>query len=126
MYPGIRMSSIMELEQRDEVYIVNLQLQQIDMFNVTELLEDFKELVAKKPSHIVLNMQQTGFVDSSGMGGLIRIHQQIKAYDGYFCLANLNAKVANLMRITRSSQYLNCHDTMDEAMKAIKADRRGG
>ena len=90
------------------------------MFNVTELLEDFKDLVEKKPANVVLNLKETSFVDSSGMGGLIRIHQQVKGYDGQFSIANLNTKVANLMRITRSSQYLTCYDTMDDALKAIK------
>jgi anti-anti-sigma factor len=114
------MSSIFDLEEKDQVFIVNLHLPQIDMFNVTELLEDFKVLVERTPANIVLNLAETSFVDSSGMGGLIRIHQQIKAYEGQFYIANLNGKVANLMRITRSSQYLNCFDTMDEALKAIK------
>ena len=61
------MSSIFDLEQKDEVYIVNLHLPQIDMFNVTELLEDFKDLVEKKPANVVLNLKETSFVDSSGM-----------------------------------------------------------
>ncbi len=115
------MSSIFEIEEQEQVSIVHLHLPQIDMFNVTELLDDFKKLVESTPPKIVLDLQETNFVDSSGMGGLIRIHQQIKAYEGRFVIANLNSKVANLMRITRSSQYLDCYDTLDEALRSLRA-----
>lgn len=115
------MSSIFDLEEQEQVTIVHLHLPQIDMFNVTELLDDFKKLTESTPPQIVLDLKETSFVDSSGMGGLIRIHQQIKAYEGRFLIANLNSKVANLMRITRSSQYLDCFDTLDEALRSLRA-----
>ncbi len=115
------MSKVFDLEERDGAFVVRLSLSQIDMFNVTELLEEFKALIdQKQPAHIILDMSETGFIDSSGMGGLIRIHQQIKGYEGKFYITGLNPKVANLMRITRSTQYLDCFDSMDDALKAVR------
>lgn len=115
------MSGIFDIEEQEQISIVHLHLPQIDMFNVTELLDDFKKLVESTPPKIILDLRETNFVDSSGMGGLIRIHQQIKAYEGRFVIANLNSKVANLMRITRSSQYLDCFDTLDEALRSLRS-----
>ncbi|MCB1326332.1 MAG: STAS domain-containing protein [Spirochaetales bacterium] len=109
-----------EVHEDQGVTIVRLKMAQIDMFNVTELIEDLGELTARQTPAIVLDMGETNFIDSSGMGGLIRIHQQVKAYDGIFLITGLNPKVANLMRLTRSTRYLNCYDDLDTALAAAR------
>jgi anti-sigma B factor antagonist len=114
------MKDVMDVQLNGEVYIAHLKLPHIDMFNVTELLEAFKPVFERHPTHIILNMEKTGFVDSSGMGGLIRIHQQVKGFNGNFYLANLSQKVNNLMRLTRSNQYLRCFDTLELALEAAR------
>lgn len=99
--------------------IVYLKMPQIDMFNVTELLEDLKPHIQGK--HLLMNLETVNFVDSSGMGGLIRINQELKKQNNRLFLTNLNSKISNLMRLTRSNKYLLCYDTEEEALKAIQA-----
>ncbi|MCB1306848.1 MAG: STAS domain-containing protein [Leptospiraceae bacterium] len=112
---------MIETEYQDKLVIIRLKMPQIDMFNVTELIESFKEIIDKQLPNIILDMSATGFIDSSGMGGLIRIHQQIKQYEGNFMITGLNPKVANLMRLTRSTKYLNCFDSLEDALQEVRA-----
>ncbi|MBX7059191.1 MAG: STAS domain-containing protein [Leptospirales bacterium] len=114
------MDSVIEVEDQGRVALVHLQLPHIDMFNVTELLEAFQPVFNKKPPFIILDMNQTQFIDSSGMGGLIRIHQEVKSYTGVFMVAGLTPKVNNLLRLTRSNQYLRCFDTVAMALEAAR------
>lgn len=112
------MSDKFTSEMQDECLIVHLKMSQIDMFNVTELLEDLKPLIVDK--HLIIDLESVGFVDSSGMGGLIRINQELKKQSNRLLLTNLNSKVNNLMRLTRSNKYLLCFGTLEEARKAIQ------
>lgn len=114
------MDDVLKIENQGRVVLVRLQLPHIDMFNVTELLEAFQPVFKARPPFIILDMSMTQFIDSSGMGGLIRIHQETKSYSGAFFVAGLSPKVSNLLRLTRSNQYLHCFDTVDMALEAAR------
>jgi len=114
------MADVFEVERNQDICIIHLKLSQIDMFNVSELMEELGSILDENPRFIILNMGKTQFIDSSGMGGLIRLHQQAKNAEGNIFITGLNPRVANLMRLTRSYNYLNCFDTLELALEAAR------
>lgn len=114
------MAEVFDIERNDGVCIIHLKLSQIDMFNVSELMDELASVFEENPRVIILNMGETQFIDSSGMGGLIRLHQQVKNTERNFFITGLNPRVANLMRLTRSYNYLNCFDSLELALEAAK------
>jgi len=49
---------------------------------------------------IVANLQEVGFIDSSGVGMLISCHQDLKGSDGQLVLMNLSDDIYDLFEMT--------------------------
>ena len=52
---------------------------------------------------IVLNLGEVQYIDSSGIGELVRAHTTIRNQGGQLKLTNLNQRVHDLLQITRLS-----------------------
>ncbi len=67
------------------------------------LREMVRELAEKGQKNIVLNLGEVHYVDSSGVGELVKAHTTIKNQGGELKLANLSKRVHDLLELTRLS-----------------------
>ena len=65
------------------------------------LREIVRDLADKGNKRIVLNLADVGYVDSSGLGELVKAHTTIRNKGGELKLANLNKRVHDLLQATR-------------------------
>jgi len=65
------------------------------------LREIVRELAEKGQKSIVLNLGEVHYVDSSGMGELVKAHTTMRNQGGQLKLANLNKRVHDLLQLTR-------------------------
>ena len=65
------------------------------------LREIVRELAEKGRKAIVLNLGEVHYVDSSGVGELVKAHTTIRSQGGQLKLANLNKRVHDLLEMTR-------------------------
>lgn len=77
------------------------------------LREIVRELVDKGNKRVVLNLANVHYVDSSGIGELVKTHTTIKNHGGQAKLAALNKRVSDLLQVTRLSAVFDVHS--DEA-----------
>lgn len=77
------------------------------------LREIVRDLAEKGHKAIVLNLGGVQYVDSSGVGELVKAHTTIKNHGGQLKLANLNKRVHDLLQMTRLSTIFDIHK--DEA-----------
>jgi len=77
------------------------------------LREVVRDLMDKGHKRIVLNLNEVNYVDSSGMGELVKTHATIRNRGGELKLANLNKRVNDLLQVTRLSSVFDIHP--DEA-----------
>lgn len=80
---------------------------------VREKLQDLLEAGRK---NILLDLGDVSFMDSSGIGELVRSYHSIKREGGQIKLLNLTKKIQALLAITKLLTIFDCYD--DEA-KAI-------
>jgi len=67
-----------------------------------EALRDFViGVVARNPRKVILNMSETPFIDTSGLGVLVGLRATLKARRIEFELANPSERVVNVFRLTR-------------------------
>ncbi|MFZ0289430.1 MAG: STAS domain-containing protein [Candidatus Sulfotelmatobacter sp.] len=67
------------------------------------LREIVRELVDKGNKKIVLNLSEVQYIDSSGVGELVKTHTTIRNQGGQLRLVNLNKRVNDLLQMTRLS-----------------------
>jgi anti-sigma B factor antagonist len=77
------------------------------------LREIVAELADKGHKRIVLNLADVNYIDSSGLGELVKAHTTMRNKGGELKLASLNKRVHDLLQLTRLSAVFDIH--ADEA-----------
>ena len=81
-----------------------------------EIVRDFAE---KGQKSIVLNLAEVHYIDSSGIGELVKAHTTIRNQGGQLKLANLNKRVHDLLEMTRLSAVFDIHTDEASAVKSF-------
>lgn len=69
----------------------------------------------------VLNLREVNFLDSSGVGMIVRFAGSTKAAHGATKLCDLSEIVAKVLKLTRLDRVLEIHPTEADAISAFKA-----
>jgi len=77
------------------------------------LREIVRELADKGQKLVVLNLGEVHYIDSSGVGELVKTHTTLRNQGGQLKLANLHKRVNDLLNVTRLSAVFDIHG--DEA-----------
>jgi len=67
------------------------------------LRDTIRDLVDKGNTRIVLNLAEVHYIDSSGVGELVKTHTTVRNKGGELKLANLNKRVNDLLQMTKLS-----------------------
>jgi len=65
------------------------------------LRENLKNLIDQGKKHIVLNMSDITYIDSTGLGTLVAAHVSAKSQGASLKLSNLGRKFQELLQITK-------------------------
>jgi anti-sigma B factor antagonist len=85
------------------------------------LREIVSDLAEKGNNSILLNLGEVVYVDSSGIGELVKAHVTIRNKGGVLKLANLNKRVHDLLQMTRLSSVFDIEKDEASALKSFGA-----
>ena len=97
------------------------------LFRLTGLLDAFSEPTFRKvlgskieegPKHIILDLSQIDFVDSSGLGALVQLAKQAQNADGTLQILT-NARVTQTVKLVRLEKFLSLQTSVEAALKNI-------
>jgi len=89
------------------------------------LREIVRDLAEKGAKAIVLNLGEVQYVDSSGIGELVKAHTTIRNQGGQLKLTNLNQRVHDLLEMTRLSAVFDIQKDETSAIKSFGGSSRG-
>lgn len=69
-----------------------------------ELRESVLQLLNRKPKEICLDLSETPFIDTSGLGVLIGLRSHMKKHGVAFTLTNPQPRVLHVFRLTQISK----------------------
>lgn len=69
--------------------------------------------------NIIVNMSDVGFVDSSGLGSIVRAFSNVKDSGGQLKLAGVSDKVNGVLAITKLTSVFEMYSNVDEASKSF-------
>jgi anti-sigma B factor antagonist len=81
-----------------------------------QLRDAVRELLAKGQKHVLLNLGDVNYIDSSGIGELVSAYTTARNQGGELKLLNLTKKVHDLLQITK---LYTVFDVKDDEASAI-------
>ena len=86
------------------------------------LREMVRELVDKGNKKIVLNLGEVQYIDSSGIGELVKTHTTVRNQGGQLRLVSLNKRVNDLLQMTKLSAVFDIEVDEASAMRSMRGD----
>jgi len=87
--------------------------------DASRLLETLKGLAAGGEKRILLNLAEVTYVDSAGLGTLVRSHTAFQEQGGQIKLLKVPAKVQTLLKITKLSHLFEAFGDEASAVKSF-------
>jgi anti-anti-sigma factor len=81
--------------------------------SITNLIEDIENPV------VILDLENCDFIDSTGLGNVLRIFENIRRKKGKLMAVGLSEHVKDLFDITTVNKLIECHLTVDDALKGL-------
>ena len=75
--------------------------------------------IEKGPKHIILDLSQIDFVDSSGLGALVKLGKKAEQGDGTLQVVS-NPRVTQTVKLVRLEKFLSLQPSVEDAIEKIK------
>ena len=72
----------------------------------------------------MLNLQGVPYVDSAGLGEIVRTYTTVSRQGGSLKLLNLTKRISDLLTITKLVNVFETFDTENEAVKSFSASAK--
>ncbi|MCG8608178.1 STAS domain-containing protein [bacterium] len=111
----------MNIKEREEQGVVILELSGKIMGgpDATLLNDKLHELIESEKKHIVADLQNVNWMNSSGLGILIGGLTTMRNNGGDLKLANITERIQSLLMITKLLTVFESHDTLDKAIASF-------
>jgi anti-sigma B factor antagonist len=94
---------------------------EIDVYTAPTLREHLSELVADGKYHLVLDLEQVAFLDSTGLGVLVGGLKRVRAHEGSLQLVCTQERILKVFRITGLTKVFPIHSSVPDALGAQPA-----
>ncbi|HEX4912328.1 MAG TPA: STAS domain-containing protein [Vicinamibacterales bacterium] len=86
-----------------------------------ELLKDkINSLLAAGKKKLLLNLESVPYIDSAGLGEVVRTYTTVSRQGGSLKLLNLTKRIEDLLSITKLLTVFDTYDNEAEAVKSYK------
>lgn len=91
-----------------------------------QLREAIQGLISQGNHRLILNLVELEFIDSAGIGELVRAHTTLRKQGGHLKLLNPHKKVHDLLRATMLTSVFDIHTDEGTAVKSFQTSRSSG
>ncbi|MDP9427135.1 MAG: STAS domain-containing protein [Actinomycetota bacterium] len=91
-----------------------------DTGTVDEFQHRTDGLLGRGFRYFVINLEGVNFVDSAGLGALVRLYKRVRIGEGDVCLAHLSSGVMRILELTRLSRVFDVYPDAQEATAYMK------
>jgi anti-sigma B factor antagonist len=99
----------------DEKHVVAVR-GEIDLFTAPEFKQRVSAPLDAGRTHVIVDLTQTTFIDSSSLGVLIGAHRRLRRLEGALVIVCTNEAIVKTFRITGLDSVFTLVSTLDEAL----------
>jgi len=116
----------MQIEERAVGDVMILDLKgKITLGEGDELLKDkINSLVNQGQRKIVLNLAGVPYIDSAGLGEVVRTYTTVSRQGGSLKLLNLTKRITDLLSITKLLTVFETYESENEAVRSFSASAK--
>lgn len=116
----------MEIDERAVGDVMVLDLKgRITLGEGDELLKDkVNSLVNQGHRKVILNLAQVPYIDSAGLGEIVRTYTTVSRQGGSLKLLNLTKRITDLLSITKLLTVFETFDSEHDAIKSFSASAK--
>ena len=116
----------MQIEERAVGDVVVLDLKgKITLGEGDEALrEKINQLISGNKKRILLNLAEVPYIDSAGLGEVVRTYTTVSRQGGQLKLVNLTKRIVDLLTITKLLTVFETFDSENEAVRSFSASAK--
>lgn len=84
-----------------------------------EFSESLRKLISDGKKNIIIDLKETGFINSTGLGMLIAGYTTVKNGGGELKLANVTEKIESLLVITKLTSVFTNYKSVEDAVNSF-------
>ena len=89
----------------------------LDMYSTVYLMNAFNGLLEEKVRKIVVSLKELGYLDSSGVGALLYLHNTTTKQNIHFSICNLKGQPLKVLEMTKLTAFFPIASTVAEAIE---------
>ena len=115
----------MQIEQRSAGEVIVLDLKgKMTLGEGDELLKDkINSLLQQGHKKVVLNLEDVPYIDSAGLGEIVRTYTTISRQGGSLKLLNLTKRITDLLSITKLLTVFETYENEADAVRSFSSER---
>jgi anti-sigma B factor antagonist len=116
----------MEIDERTVGDVVVLDIKgRVQLGEGDEMLKDkVNSLLNQGRKKIVLNLADVPYIDSAGLGEVVRTFTTVSRQGGSLKLLNLTKRITDLLAITKLLTVFDTYDSEQEAVQSFSASAK--
>jgi anti-sigma B factor antagonist len=91
---------------------------EIDLHVSPRVAISLRQMTAKKPKQLLVDLSRVTYLDSSGLAVLIEAMQNVEEYGGTFAIVGVQAAVRTIFDIARLDQVFRIFPNVEAALTA--------
>ena len=107
-----------QVTEQDGVTVIDVEGQLI-VGNRQELKQKVLDKLENGARKFLIDFENTGYIDSSGLGVLVSLSKKIREQGGELRLANLNEDLKTLFELTKLDTLFHISNSRDEALQSF-------
>lgn len=109
-----------EKRKRGDVTILDLKGKILIGEGIDELRSSIDDSVKEKEPKILLNFEKVPYLDSTGLGEVVRSYTSVRKTGGFIKIINLTNKVKDLLSVTKLITVFETFEDEDKALDSFK------
>jgi anti-sigma B factor antagonist len=95
---------------------------ELDVFTSPKLRERLLDIVEGGGLHLIVDLSDVEFLDSTGLGVLVGIYHRLQAHDGSMTFVGASERLRRVFHVTRLDKIFVIHPSLDDALRDRPGD----
>lgn len=104
-------------DQRGDMWVLTPKKDLQGGDETRELERTFEEIMAAGVPKIIVDLGRISYLNSAGLGSLVKYHTSCTNRQGWMRLANTGKRIKNLFLVTKLAFVFETFDSVEEALK---------
>jgi len=109
------------VSEKDGIILLSLTGKIMGGPEANEINDKINQLIDEKKLHIIIDLENVEWMNSSGLGILITAVTILKDNNGALKLINVSERIQNLLKITKLTTVFEIAESYDQAIKSLKS-----